>query len=64
MIDWTINKIVKPIILFLKGVRENAIRTWNLWIKKGKTPQKNELKANQKEKKKSKKKKEKVKRAF
>ena len=63
MIDWTMDKVVKPIILFLKGVRENAIRTWNLWIKKGKT-QKNELKANQKEKKKSKKKKEKVKRAF
>lgn len=63
MIDWTMDKIVRPIILFLKGVRENAIRTWNLWISKG-TTQKNELKENQKEKKKSKKKKEKVKRAF
>jgi len=63
MIDWAMDKVVKPIILFLKGARENALRTWNLWIPKG-TTQKNELKANQKEKKKSKKKKEKVKRAF
>ena len=58
MIDWTMDKVVKPIILFLKGIREKAIRNWNLWSKKGKTQQKENKKA------KNKKRKEKVKRAF
>ena len=57
--DWFNQKIAFPIILFLEGVKKNALRTWNLWITKGKTKKEEE-----KRKRKRKRKKEKVRRAF